>query len=102
MADFFQALHCALFSLMSGYGIELESQIIFQIYCYLKLNPANLNKIKVSKQWSWLPKFVTFVNIYGPSFLRPVVFKVKIGITLQKKTEVSILTANPWRILAVF
>ena len=35
-------------------------------------------------------------------FLRPVVFKKKIGITLQKKTEVSILTAKPRRNLADF
>ena len=46
-----------LLSLMIGYGIELEPQIIFQ-----KLNPANSNKIEVSKQWNWLPKFLTFVN----------------------------------------
>ena len=54
MEGFSKALHRALstpqlLNLKSGYGIEFESQIIFQLQCYLKLNLANLNKIEVSK-----------------------------------------------------
>ena len=41
-------------------------------------------------------------STYGPSFLRPVIFKVKMGMKLQKTSKGSILTVDPRRILAVF
>ena len=34
----------------------------------LMLNPTNLNKIEVSKQWNWLPKFFYFCQYMGLHF----------------------------------
>ena len=47
-------------------------------------------------------KVFDILSTYGPSFLRPVVFKVKMGMTLQKKDEENVLTADPRRILSDF